>query len=61
MAEPIAPFARTPAGDALRRNALRRNATPNAGGSPLALEASLAEISAEVTAEAVERLAQHRK
>jgi hypothetical protein len=43
------------AGDALRRAALRRQAAPNSCGSPLALEVSLAKISAEVTAEAIER------
>ncbi len=40
----------------LRREAVRRAAASNTGGSPPALEATLASISAEVTAEAVERL-----
>jgi len=57
MTEAMPPFARTPAGDALRQAAIRRSATPNAGGSSVALEASLAEISAEVTAEAAARVA----
>ncbi len=39
----------------LRRAALRRQGTPNGGLSPLALEATLAQISAEVTQEAGER------
>jgi hypothetical protein len=41
----------------LRLAALRRQATANSSASPMALEASLAEISAEVTAEAIERKA----
>jgi hypothetical protein len=48
-------------GDALRKAAIRRRATPNAGGSPLALEATLAEISAAVTAEAAARVANESK
>lgn len=40
----------------LRREAIRRAAFPAAGCSPPALEATLAGISAEVTAEAVERM-----
>lgn len=39
----------------LRREAVRRSASPGTGGSPSALEATLASISAEVTAEAIER------
>jgi hypothetical protein len=45
-------------GATLRRAAFRRQATPGAGASPQALEASLARISAEVTAEAIERAVQ---
>lgn len=40
----------------LRREAARRASTSGTGGSPPAVEATLAGISAEVTAEAVERL-----
>ena len=40
----------------LRREAARRVSTSGTGGSPPAVEATLASISAEVTAEAVERL-----
>lgn len=40
----------------LRREAARRASTPSTGSSPPAMEATLASISAEVTAEAVERL-----
>ena len=51
-------------GDAQTRDLLRREAArqvtdsgSSAGGSPPALEATLASISAEVTTEAIERLA----
>ena len=40
----------------LRREAARRASTAGTGGSPPAVEATLASISAEVTAEAAERL-----
>lgn len=40
----------------LRHEAARRVSTSGTGGSPPAVEATLASISAEVTAEAVERL-----
>jgi hypothetical protein len=39
----------------LHRKAIRRAAFPTTGSSPLALEATLASISAEVTTEAVQR------
>ena len=38
-----------------KRGSMRRQSTKD-GGSPQALEATLAEISAEMTAEAIERL-----
>lgn len=40
----------------LRREAVRRASTQGTGGSPSALESVLAAISAEVAAEAAERL-----
>lgn len=40
----------------LRREAARRASASGGGGSPPAVEATLASISAEVTAEAIERL-----
>jgi len=39
-----------------KRGSMRRQSTKDGGGSPQALEATLAEISAEMTAEAIERL-----
>ncbi len=44
------------ADDLLRREAVRQASASGTGASPPALEATLASISAEVTAEAVERL-----
>lgn len=41
--------------DLLRREAVRQASAAGTGGSPPAMEATLASISAEVTAEAVER------
>jgi hypothetical protein len=45
----------------LRQEAARRAASPGSGASPTALEATLASISDEVTAEAVERQADAKK
>jgi hypothetical protein len=45
----------------LRQEAARRATSPNSGSSPAALEATLAGISDEVTAEAIERRAQAKK
>jgi hypothetical protein len=45
----------------LRQEAARRAASPGSGASPTALEATLAGISDEVTAEAMERRADAKK
>ena len=47
--------------DLLRREAVRQASASGTGGSPPALEATLASISAEVTAEAIERLSRAPK
>ncbi|WP_158931641.1 hypothetical protein [Acidisphaera sp. S103] len=43
------------AADAARREAFRRTASPGRDASPQAVEATLASISEEVTADAIER------
>ena len=61
MSAPGAEAVTPSTGEVLRQEAARRAATAGTGGSAPALESTLATISAEVTAEAIERMERTRK